>query len=140
MCYPIIVLYTLRCTSGRGSDDASAKRPGGSPPKPSTTSVTTVALADGTVTLRERFPRITHTKEAHEAATAVLAAGAADVLPKAVVQTALRVLTASQLSTEAARVQVAGLVSGGFFGEGGMNCYRTRSPHRNSIAHRGGVE
>ena len=101
----------MSCTTlaERGSDDASAKGPGGSPKQTSTT-VTTVALADKSVTLASRFPGIKFRKE--EAAAPSLQADALEVVTKALLAPALKIMTLSQLCTEAARVHVAGSVSG----------------------------
>jgi hypothetical protein len=88
----------------RGSDDASAKGPGGSPKQTSTT-VTTVALADKSVTLASRFPGI---KLCREPAGPSLQAHALEAVTKALLEPALKIMSLSQLRTEAARVHVAG--------------------------------
>jgi hypothetical protein len=103
-------LSDIPCTTlaARGSDDASAKGPGGSPKQTSTT-VTTVALADKSVTLASRFPGI---KLCREPAGPSLQADALEAVTKALLEPALKIMSLSQLRTEAARVHVAGSVSG----------------------------
>lgn len=103
-------LWLITCTTmaARGSDDASAKGPGGSPKQTSTT-VTTVALADKSVTLASRFPGIKFCKEP---AGPSLQADALEAVTKALLEPALKLMSLSQLRSEAARVHVAGSVSG----------------------------
>jgi hypothetical protein len=88
-----------------------------------------VALADKTVTLGKRFPSITHTQEA---VTPVWQPEALEVVTRTLLPPALSMLSLSQLSTEAARVHVAGVVSSFLF----RGCHTwILSPVNNTIAH-----
>jgi len=88
--------------SGRGSDDASGKKAGS--PKHATSHVTTVALSDPNVTLKERFKNIIQRDELVDVS---LDAEALQFITETLLGPALRVLSASRLNTEAAFVHVA---------------------------------
>ena len=67
-----------------------------------------MALADNKVTLRKRFPGIVHARMDVEPQ---LQPEALEFVTNALLRPALSMLSRSQLSTEAARVHVVGLVS-----------------------------